>query len=702
MKHLISIRNRSAGLLGTALLLGTGGLLASAGVDAEPAPNGPVLDIYVDATHADGTLHIREEVHGLPAGEPFWWKSVANPAEIKTSGLVAKDGSGATLDVPIEKRRVRIAAGDDAMSLEFIVRPGGIGRHGHQGLVTKRWAAFDGRVLWYPKDVQKYADVRWHFEVPKGWNVASAMDKTADGAWHLSSTLTPRMRASITQSGCIGLGPFSAKRTQLGDTELRVWTFDPWEDAATLADKSTAMGQWFHTRLGFDLGRPFSIVFTPPGPEMATVWSGAGASGTCYERPQAGMKNWLLLGHRFAHPINEYAPDGIYMARPEDQWFMEGWASYIEVLALSGAGIQEEQLHFNGLYNVYNQKRDEHPHYAHTPLADDHSVSDPDQREYMHYLHGPLVVRMLAEMVKVRSGKNLEDFMAEVFRTHGGFAQPLDLRNELEAWSGAPLDDFWEVMVDQNGPVVPVWPEYQNKLDTEAQGTITAGSSTWSSPQLNYLLTRPGHTHAAGLKAELERTAQAHEALARRKIFLVPPNLVNRRLTMTGPARANLDQLTRMWPTDLGPQLPSGGCNKARDPVALPPLRSRNADGEIFLRLAELDTDTALQHGNHDISGFVVSTHDPILPWPSSEAVVKTDKPFKISVSWSTTPGAIHIEIWQNKHQLVSRPLDVEVGWSNAWLRVHPEALDGATGIMHVRLVDASGTILAQRPIWRR
>ncbi len=690
------------------LVLATGALAATAAAflpnagEAEPRATGPVLDIYVDATAGDGTLRIREQVQGLRPGAGFWWKSMANPEEIETVSVVSKDGSGTPRAVEVEERHVRYESADGTMSLEMVVRPGGIGRHGHQGLVTNEWAAFDGRVLWYPQNIQSYSDVRWHFQMPDGWKVASAMEQTADGAWHLSPTLTPQMRAATTQSACIGLGPFTATHTQLGNTDLRVWTYDGWDDAADIAEKTTAMGSWFHGRLGFDPGRPFSVVWTPPGPEMAAVWSGAGSSGTCYERPQGGMKNWLLLGHRFAHPLNEYAPDGIYMARPEDQWFMEGWASYIEVLALSGAGLQEEQIHWNGLYGIYNRNRKAHPEWINTALADEPLVQDADQREHLHYMHAPLVVRMLAEFVKVRSGKNLEDFMAEMFRTHGGFTKPLDLRNELETWSGAPLDDFWEAMVDQPGPVPPIWPEFSKKLDEEAHGMVSAGSSAWSETQIVHLLASATETHAGGVKDKLERTAQAHEELTRRKIHLVPPALLTRRLTLPGPARENLDTLTRMWPTDKGPQLPTGGCNKAPKPVPLPPLRGGGSAGEAFLYLASLDTDPAMERGNRAVESFTISARETPLPAPISESVVAKDKPFKVSMSWAAPPAAVQVEIWHNKKLVVSRPMGSEIGWSNGWVRFHPEQLGDATGVLRIRASDRGGQLLAQRHVWRR
>ena len=83
--------------------------------------------------------------------------------------------------------------------------------------------------------------------------------------------------------------------------------------------------------------------------------------------------------------------------------------------------------------------------------------AEGEATEYLHYFKAPLVAKMLDVWAQERTGKGLMGFMKEAFAKYGGFKAPFPVKDELEAYLGISLDDFWQVMITGKGPVVPMW-----------------------------------------------------------------------------------------------------------------------------------------------------------------------------------------------------------------------------------------------------
>jgi len=200
------------------------------------------------------------------------------------------------------------------------------------------------------------------------------------------------------------------------------------------------------------------VVWTPKASGVA-VMGGASVGGTCFDHAVEHWRKWQLLAHRIAHVFNEYRPTGFTVADDADRWFIEGWASYVEIEATAAIGIEDGTRAWSRLHDDYFAPwRAQNPEFD-IPLADEPRVKPGNATEFLHYMKAPLVVKMLERELRARSGRGMEGFMRDVAARHGRHRSPVPLREALQRYAGASFDDFWTQRVDATGSVAPPVPD---------------------------------------------------------------------------------------------------------------------------------------------------------------------------------------------------------------------------------------------------
>jgi hypothetical protein len=694
-------------LLVTALLLlWAGGLRAAPPEPATPGKQGS-LRVEIDATRGDGLLGLRLLLDDLPRRERFYLKRAAPLDEIDIRELSVHSSDGVPLTLLEDRDRWKVEglpAGDGPVDLDvrYLVKVGGLGRHGHQGLVGEDWATFDGRVVLGVPGVQDLAEMRVHYKVPDGWKVVTPFRK--DGEDYTLDTFGPSAWEAMT-TACVGLGRFEVTERTVGKTPLAVAIYEGWDDEtrAELVRGVEVMAAYFHDKLGFDPGRPFNIVFTPSGPEDKPVFGGAWSTGACYERPREGARNWELLGHRFAHPMNKDLPDGLAMRDARDAWFTEGWASYIEVVATEQTGLSGKDRGFTRLYNGYLRGMLNHPDWR-VPLADE-PHQEGELKEFQHYTAGPLVVKALDFTLRQRSGKDMEAFMKEIFAKYRGFSPPVPLREELERFAGVPLDDFFVQYVDTPLAIGPVWPEWLTRAEPEGNGPTVAsvGTMPLTEGYLHLLLREGDFDTLAQVEEFLVRVAARERELAERGVQLWPRELADRTAPIGPTARLEMDRALLAYPLDLGPPPRSKGCGGSRSEPGSLQLDYSTDGGKLLreLQLAEERYHTArglqlvsirLKWGTREDRG------DEQFPY---SLAVRAQDPLFVMVGWHDTLADASLEVLHGKDILATKEILVEPGWKNTWSTLRSKDLGEAKGLLTIR-VKAGGQILAERAFWRR
>lgn len=342
--------------------------------------------------------------------------------------------------------------------IKYDVMPGGEGRHGRQGYICNDFASFDGRVFLLPVKGNMIESARIQFKVPEGWKIINPHRQ--DGKWYYPDNSGKEVVYKNLSKSFMAFGPFDCEKNKFGNTEVSVYTFSKWdqEHKKTITEKSFKLYEYFYKTFGFDPSFPYLLCWTPSSRDNKRIFSAVWSNGCCYEMPQDRLKNWELLGHRIAHALNKYEPAGMKLKGEENAWFLEGWATSTEIPATVYSGAAEDKKRFNYLYEKYLKTIKEYPDFD-FPLIND-SEAGADAIEFLHYYKSPLIMYMLDFEIRERTGKNMDQFMDYAYKKYGSFKSPFPFKAELESFTGADFDDFWNIMIKEKGYVIPVWNEY--------------------------------------------------------------------------------------------------------------------------------------------------------------------------------------------------------------------------------------------------
>jgi len=664
------------------------------------------LSIVVDVREpGDGVAEVTMTVEGVSGSEGLFFATLALDKEVAVRGASFTDARGGAISFQRERRYWRLSpfAGDTVVA-RYQVKPGGMGRHGHQGWIGSDWASFDGRIFLMPEGVATAEDIRIRYEMPPGWVAATPFD--VDGDWHRLNRFERRIDVEALQRSCVGLGPFRASKRDLGEMELRVYTPESFDTAwADQLHRDTArIGAWFHESFGFDLKAPYALVWLPRAADGERVWGGAWSNGACYEHDTPERHNWLLLGHRFAHPMNEYNPAGLSIGPDRDRWFDEGWAAYVEIVAAEATGVIEPATGFNALYKKYLQGVLRVHHEV--PLSQ-HHVEDAELREFIHYQTAPLTVKILDDRMKARTGRGVEDFMAHLYAEHGWKRGAIDLREEVEAFTGQSWDAFWTTHVDRVSGIYPTWPGFADeRIETRLAGKpmAFAGGSPVSATYVHFLGRTGDFASYAEVRDFVVTEGIRRARLRQHGVRLLPEPLHDKAWGLSPAIRYRLAKAERAYPVDDLPRPASRGCG-APSPPDLPPATfvpnlKKHPSAKIFVELLEREAAYEAEMGAlAERIGINVGDGEALAGSHTQIAIRESD-PLLGTAEWSGVPQHVTWEILRDGVVEQSGSMVHEPGWGSSWEKLEGERAKGEA-ILTLR-VTADGERVGERPIWQR
>ena len=671
----------------------------------EPVSN-RTLDIVVDVTEpAEGIAKIEMTVDHVDGSNGMYFAAVGAPEEYALHSASFADASGKAIPFERDRRYWRLAPfSGNTVVARYKAKPGGMGRHGHQGWIGPEWASFDGRVFLMPEGVAQTDAIRVRYEMPAGWVAATPFE--VDGDWHQVSRFNRRVDVESLQRSCVGLGPFRETRQELGEMQLRIYTPESFEEAWSdrLHRDTARIGAWFHASVGFDLKAPYSVVWLPRAPDGERVWGGAWANGACYEHDVSETHNWLLLGHRFAHPINEYNPAGLMIGPDRDRWFIEGWAAYVEIVAAEATEVIQPESGFNKLYTSYLKTAFRLEQEV--PLSQ-HHIADPELREFVHYRLAPLTVKLLDDQMRRRTGQGVEAFMAHLYAEHAWKKGAVDLREELATFTGESWDVFWATHVDAVAGIYPSWDGYEDpRIPERLEGKpmAFAGGSPVSASYLHFLSRTGDFASYAEIRdfVVTEGVRRAH--LRRQGIRLLPPALHDKAFGLKPPVRYRLAKAERAYPMDAVPRPAARGCGAP----ALPDLpaaefvlnTSKHPSAVLFEELLVLERDHEAAMG--PLAGRIgIRVGDgETLKGSHLQIGVGPGETLLGTAEWHGVPHEVTWEIVRDGAVEQKAVLTHEPGWKTSWEKLEGERSKGEA-ILRLR-VTADGQRVGERPIWQR
>jgi hypothetical protein len=652
-----------------------------------------------------GWIGVTARYEGLAYGPRAVFRRVSNGDEHRFREVRFTDDEGR--DLPHLQEGVYWKVDDPPATLvmTYQVQPGGLGRHGHQGFLAEDWASFDGRVLLLPRGGHGIADLKVQYQVPDTWAVHTPFRQGEHGWWHVDTT-GPGWAMETLQTSCVALGRFEAESVRLGGTELRVVAHDSFDPVwrGDVVQKTIRLAEWFHHELAWDLQQPFLLAWLPK-PSESGVFGGAWSTGACYEHPVENGRNWELLGHRFAHPVNKYNPTGMTLADDRDHWFMEGWASYIEVVGASanGLGPPDEQA-FNRMWRRYTKQRLHHLDFD-GPLADEPRVQG-EATEFLHYLKGPLVVKLLADTLEERSGKSMEAFHAAMYTRYGRHRSRLPLREELERFTGLDLSDFWSRYVDETGVIVPVWSGYGvHKPGAEAasRGPMArAGTLSVQDDLLFYLAWSGQFTTYAAIERFLEDAARRRVALEAGEVRLWPAWMYDVEEALEPGVRLSIWQAEEAYMGGRVTDRPrSPGCGAVEAPVQFE-LNPAHPAATIWEGLREKDAAYQRQRTQVGLEAFVLSSPMKRGQGPLAERLaLLDDEPIAMVSRWTSPPPYVGYRVVEEGVSRESQRNPVEPTWTRTWLELSPEDRGNGERLLTLQL-EYEDEVMVERAFWQR
>lgn len=668
---------------------------STASAHPDHPPNERTVDVVVDlADRASGWLSIEATFYDLDRRElKFRQMGVPGEYEYEDVRFFGEDGP---IEASFEEPHWSLTGVPESgpIRLTWRVKPGGKGRHGHQGWVAEEWASFDGRIMLLPQSRRSLRTARFKFLRPDGWSVVHPF--VEDGEWLVMHE--HRSLKSALTATCVALGDYEIRGTQYGETEFRVGAPRWWseEHREVLFEKSNAVYGWFDSELGFDRGSPFSIAWLPRVGKQK-VFGGASVNGACYEHPIENPRNWLLLGHRVGHPMNKYTPAGMTIRDKRDHWFMEGWASYIEIVAAAESGALPDQEHWNIIWRRHLRELAKHPEYD-IVLAEE--SKHPEASEYVHYTKGPLVVRHLDLLLRERSGVNLEMFMAEMWKKHGFHRNTFALREEIERYTGDDYSDFWAVFVDAPGAPYPTWPEMVDEnLERRMKDAPAAyvGDVPIHGEYLFWLAWSGRFERYADIESFLIESTHSQAVLESRGRNLLPASVRAFQFALPAQAQEAIARTAMAWDITALPR-PSG-CMASPDPSARSIRWSDSADGKTFARLLELEREYEAKLGTSVGAVRVRVPNTPTRRLP--RLGVSPGEPFVLQTTWVNTPPRSGFELWVGGRRTRAKQLTMDPSWVNTHVNFEVADRPGDASILIVKVGPDSAPVL-DFPIWQR
>jgi predicted metalloprotease with PDZ domain len=384
-----------------------------------------------------------------------------NAVEFQILDIAAKDEDGTPLPCSrLSGGRLEAAMGKRGSAvITYTVRPGGMGRHGHQGNVSRDFAIFDGRVFLFPEKSGTFKKASVSFSCPQGWQVVSPFKKSGD--FYDPSSYGNELSFLAVEKSLMAFGRFHRETRTICGVEMQVFTYERWERTYRhqISDKAFRLFAYFQHLFKIPIASPYVACFVPEAADGGSVYGAVWSNGQGYEMPVESPYKWELFAHRLAHVVNEYEPYGMDFKNLDDTWLFEGWATYIEIVASADSRIIDGTAAWERLYREYLNKTALDPEKYDIPIAKQYLVKDPTVIEYLHYTKAPLVALALDFRIRLmtRNEKNLNGFMTFLFKKYGGHRGKIDLAGDLAAYTGEDCASFLTMNVQAPGILVPCW-----------------------------------------------------------------------------------------------------------------------------------------------------------------------------------------------------------------------------------------------------
>jgi hypothetical protein len=433
-----------------------------------------------------GRIHVRAEIsnHSKPI---LRLRRQAGPQHMRIFNFRALTEEGEPLgDRWYGPTRVVFTGFRSKVILEYEIKPGGLGRHGHQGALYPTGGIVAGRVLFFlPRDDRDLKDYLVRFNTPPGWRAVHAWEpragETPAGTWFDPKLAGARLSESLDAS-TIGFGRWHSVEKKIGTNRFEVHVADSFapDFKVRVAGRAVRIFEVLHALFHFEFPSKFVAVFVPRAPDGKGIIAGYWSNGLGNEMDDSA-RTWSLYAHRILHVLNRDHPYGTHLAKHPRylqwdnpvNWINEGVASFFEVWATVKAGVVMGDDRYNMLWEDYVKKHEPGSKFA-VPLAVEHTNRDEDVTEYLHYYKAPIFTQNLDFWLRQQSAgkKDLAGFISSVYPRYAKHQRAMPFYEELERYAGFSLKWFFDKYAVDDDLLLPLWDDVFQRYGGEAPTPI--------------------------------------------------------------------------------------------------------------------------------------------------------------------------------------------------------------------------------------
>jgi len=287
------------------------------------------------------------------------------------------------------------------------------GKHGNRGGVSSNYTVFDGeQALLLPINCYTYKpgsdrnilmrEISFVFDLPDGWEQLTPRAPVENPRW--------ADIYAITQDAFV-FGKFN----KIPNTAAGL-------DAFTLSDANSVSEEtidgfnrlyaYYEALFGSAPSR-YSIVALPkPGGGAPQIIGGAGRGSVAASFDPDLMRDWQLLSHRMFHAFFDSVAPYASFHMPGNLWFFEGLATYYENMAMEALPDTlktrldiDVNRQMTLLFNNYLYMRIKDPRAFGFPPMHEEELTLDAQVEFLHYTAAPLIVKLLEDRARQKSGQ---------------------------------------------------------------------------------------------------------------------------------------------------------------------------------------------------------------------------------------------------------------------------------------------------------
>ncbi len=366
---------------------------------------------------------------------------------------ISSDLTNQQIDYQIQKHIlfIRPLTGfEKKLTLHYTIQPGYLAKHGHQGYIDKNYCLLAGEQFFILPAAGRASRTQINFVAPENWQ--TFLPPIVDSNYEVTQNKIITTDTSWTGfyqlvKNCYIFGKFSASWDQFHSLNFIFSKTISDSIQKKVQNLTTELIQFFNQRFQQHLSH-YRFCFTDVASDSEKIMGGVGPFSMGFTFSPAEKRDWQLLSHRLFHVYFDRFIGIKSFHLPPDLWFLEGMATFYEILAPGNLNLNEFGIksytpdeEFSQLYRRYLYFRIKDPElFRINPTEKIHLLSG--QTEFLHYTQAPLLMLAIqTQFARNRTQMN-PDFLWRLLGPMK-FHPEKDLENFIHNFSDSTIQKFW-------------------------------------------------------------------------------------------------------------------------------------------------------------------------------------------------------------------------------------------------------------------